>query len=505
MHFLWHIGGVTAVAMALAVTQACAGVSPSAPTRPAVDADALIAHVAVLAHDSMAGRASPSPELELAAEYVADRFRSYGLLPGGDHGTYMARYPVVHATVDPAASSLTAGGSSLEFSRDYHRAGGAPPFRPGVIEGPLILVEGPLVDDELDSLEGAIVVVDRAPGDDRVSFRTVVRIASAGARAVFTGSRLGADEWADRTGPASLPSRVDPAFDAPRSGGRGPSVSFYEVRDAALESFLASQGVDVAKLRNAEPETFEERELGRARIATTLRPDSIGWPPNVVGVLQGSDPTLANEYVTLLAHVDGLGLAPGSGEILNGADDNASGVAVLLEVARVLSAGPRPARSVLFAVVSGEEIGLLGSAYLAPRLTRPPLRTRAVISMDMLGRWWESGVVMGMPLGEADALWTALEQTVAASPDLGVTLWDSDDVEVAFPGSGLPTRSDHASFADEGVPSMLLFTSGLHDDYHQSTDDTGGVDPDAMSVAGELVARLVGSIASEAGLRPGDQ
>lgn len=466
--------------------------------RDAADPVALLGHVDVLAHDSMKGRATPSDELEDAARHVASRFDALGLSPGGDEGGYFARFPLAHRTVDPSRSYLVVGGDTLALGPDFRRYGGAPPFRPGVIEAPVLLAQGPISGELPAVVDGAIVIVDRAPGTSQVAFRSVVGFASSGARAVFGGMDSSDAEWSEGSGPSSLASRVDPLYTPSGATTRRPSVSFYHVRDRALERIYSARGVGVSLPPVSDPDSLVLHDLGRGQLVMEMRTDSTVWSPNVIGVLPGADPDLSKEYVVLAAHLDGLGTAPGSGEILNGADDNASGVAVLLEVARMLAQGPRPLRTVLFAAVSGEEIGLVGSAHLAAHLTRPPLRAHAAISMDMVGRWWEDRVVMASELG-SDLIYPALQGALMKAPELGVTLWDAARVDAEFPGAGLTARSDHASFAEQGIPSLHLFTSGLHDDYHQASDDVQGVDVETMTTVATMAALLVRALASPEG------
>ena len=198
---------------------------------------------------------------------------------------------------------------------------------------------------------------------------------------------------------------------------------------------------------------------------------------NVVAVLRGSDPSLANEYVVLGAHFDHLGrsgasaLDPDSAEaIRNGADDNASGTAAVMELARLLSRHA-PRRSVVFVTFSGEELGLLGSQRFVERSPVPIDRVVAMLNFDMVGRLRSNRlIVYGVE--------TATEmRALVDSAALGTGL----DVRGVGDGFG---PSDHSSFYARGIPVLHLFTD-LHEDYHRSTDDA-----DKVSAAG--VGRVVG-------------
>ena len=198
---------------------------------------------------------------------------------------------------------------------------------------------------------------------------------------------------------------------------------------------------------------------------------------NVVAMLRGNDPVLANEYVVLGAHFDHLGrsgatsLDPDAAEaIRNGADDNASGTAAVMELARLLSRHPTR-RSVVFVTFSGEELGLLGSQWFVERSPVPIERVVAMLNFDMVGRLRNNRVIVyGV-------------ETAAEMRSL---------VDSATTGTGLDVRgvgdgygpSDHSSFYARGIPVLHFFTD-LHEDYHRATDDA-----DKVSAAG--VARVVG-------------
>jgi peptidase M28-like protein len=200
--------------------------------------------------------------------------------------------------------------------------------------------------------------------------------------------------------------------------------------------------------------------------------------PNVVGILEGSDPDLRGEYVVYSAHIDHIGVTPGLRDsINNGADDNASGVAGLLELAEAFAQpGARPKRSLLFLAPSGEERGLRGSAYYVEHPTVPLQQIVADINMDLIGRNWRDSVI-AVGLEQSD-LGETLARVVDAHPEL-----DMAPIADRWPEERIFYRSDHYNFARKGVP-ILFFTSGTHSDYHQPGDEPGRID-------GEKESRLV--------------
>ena len=204
--------------------------------------------------------------------------------------------------------------------------------------------------------------------------------------------------------------------------------------------------------------------------------------PNVVAVLRGSDPALRNEYLVLSAHLDhvGVGSAVAGDSIYNGADDNASGTAGLLEVAQTFaSVEQRPRRSILFLHVSGEEHGLLGSRYFSDNPTVPREDIVANINVDMISRNSpDSIVVIGK---DYSSLGQVVNSVGQRHPELGLTV--SDDL---WPEERFFFRSDHFNFARLDIPALFFF-SGVHEDYHEPSDHADKVDADKAA----RVARLI--------------
>jgi hypothetical protein len=212
--------------------------------------------------------------------------------------------------------------------------------------------------------------------------------------------------------------------------------------------------------------------------------------PNVVGVLEGSDPTLKNEYIVLSAHMDHVGIGtPVNGDsIYNGADDDASGTSGVLELAEALSRpGARPKRSVVFLTVSGEEHGLWGSAWFSGHSPMAINRIVADLNIDMIGRNWKDTIVV---IGkEHSDLGSTLDRVNRAHPELGMKA--IDDI---WPQESFYFRSDHYNFARRGVP-VLFFFNGTHPDYHGPDDEPSRIDTEKAS----RIVRLVYLIAQEVG------
>jgi Zn-dependent M28 family amino/carboxypeptidase len=194
------------------------------------------------------------------------------------------------------------------------------------------------------------------------------------------------------------------------------------------------------------------------------------FAPNSVGILEGTDPVLKDEYLVYSAHMDHIGVTAGQADsINNGADDDASGTAGVIELAEAFSRpGARPRRSIIFLTVSGEEKGLWGSDFFARHPPVPLRQIVANINIDMIGRNWPDTIVA---IGkEHSDLGTTLEQVNRAHPDLGMTAIDD-----RWPEERFYFRSDHYNFARRGVP-ILFFFNGVHEDYHQVTDSPEKID-----------------------------
>ncbi len=214
---------------------------------------------------------------------------------------------------------------------------------------------------------------------------------------------------------------------------------------------------------------------------------------NVVGVLAGSDPKLREEWVVVGAHYDHVGKGEQGGadgrlrgQIHNGADDNASGSAALLEVAESFAlAKERPRRSLLFIAFSGEEKGLLGSAAFCAKPLVPAGRIAAMVNLDMVGRYRP---------GQFEAVGAATGTTLCATVDRAAT---GLGLEYTHSNSGL-SSSDGFSFYEVGVPTVFFFT-GFHDEYHRPADDWWLLNAAGAAKVAELAARTARAVADDDG------
>jgi hypothetical protein len=327
------------------------------------------------------------------------------------------------------------------------------------VRAPAVLVGGVHTAESAEALDvrdkAVLFVPPAAP--DRTALQQVLRVLFlAGPKALVILSDADSARFAG-TIPRQYPERT--VIGAP--SGRPVSL---QVHPSAVRNALAAAGVDLAAVRMDS--SAVARELTDLRIGIEMM-DTVAsslTAPNSIGILEGSDPRLKHEYLVYSAHMDHIGITPGQTDsINNGADDDASGTAGLIELAEAFSRpGARPRRSVIFLGVSGEEKGLWGSDYFANNPPVPAKQIVANINMDMIGRNWPDTIVA---IGkEHSDLGVTLERVNSAHPELRMTAIDD-----RWPEERFYFRSDHYNFARKGIP-VLFFFNGVHEDYHQVTD-----------------------------------
>ncbi len=216
--------------------------------------------------------------------------------------------------------------------------------------------------------------------------------------------------------------------------------------------------------------------------------------PNVIGVLTGADARLRDTFVVYTAHLDHVGTGPPDehgDSIYNGADDDASGVAAILEIAQAFSAlADAPARSIAFVLVSGEELGLLGSQAFLEAGPIPAAGIVANINIDMIGRNAPDTVVV---IGKRySTLGGQADRIASAFPELGLHVTDDP-----WPEEQFFFRSDHYNFAQVGIPAVFLF-SGVHDDYHRPSDHADRIDAEKTARIAQFAFHLGWAVARDA-------
>ena len=422
---------------------------------PAVRPEAVRAHVEFLAGDPLNGRGSGTRDELIAATYAASQLRQFGVDPAGDGGGYIQNVDLVRRELAGPPSVVVAAASGAE-TRFLHGR-----------EVIVAAMAGPRVAAPLQKLDGAGKV---RPG------AAVMLAPSAGDAA---RGRDGVAEAIERGAAIVLT-----VADAPTTG-RWPTLA---ARIPPLAAFLAAFGEaptearptvvilapDAARVVGALPEG------SRVRVEGELKALERGSTCNVVARLPGSEPKRASEAVLLTAHVDHLGVdEPVDGDaIYNGANDDASGVAAVLELARALAGGPRPKRTVLFALFGSEEQGGYGAAYFRERPPVPLDRIVANIEFEEIG----------LPDSKLPphTLWlTGWERS-----DLGPTLaaHGARLVPDPHPEQDFFRRSDNYVLARRGVVAHTVSSDALFPQYHRPSDEPGILDYGHMAEAiGSLI------------------
>ena len=466
-----------------------------------IDQEHLQQHAGVLASDAFGGRYTGSAGQVEAANYIAGEFERVGLQPLGERTqkgwAFLQRYPVERTELDHKRTKLTLGGKEFEVGFAV-----VPGKKPGPVDvrGRFVWCGTGARESLPKGLGGAIPVVvmagtggqGRALRDGFRSMGITRALEDRGAKAVvyclledtgaaaevFNYSGLLAGKPALRYGNEgrALPTQAMPAM---------------IVNRAISEQLLAAFGIDLVQGEVKEPKTLK-RVSGRVQIL--VKEDAKSFATNVVGFLEGRDPQLKSEAIVFSAHMDHMGTRI-DGDVFNGADDNASGSSGLLELAEAFGKGARPARSVLFVSVSGEEEGLWGSHWFSENPTWPLAKIVANINIDMIGRTADLSGPRGIsvtPSHSHEQFNTLVKEAVRLGGLLGVTEFTS--------GDKFYQRSDHYNFARKGIP-VVFFCDGEHEDYHKVTDHADKLDYAKM----ELITRLaywVGYNAADARERP---
>jgi hypothetical protein len=427
----------------------------------------------IIAHDSMRGRDTPSPELTETANYIAGQFEDFGLEPGAGDG-YIQSYPMTRirpAAADRQVLEISGPTSSddLQYGTDFFvQATG----EVAEADGLLVLVEGA---SDMPSAASQIAVL---------------RVTTANIRQVFGGRLRDAIQQAGPAGLLVVLDLPDARFEQFRRFLGSERVVFGELEsDGVPVAFAAQSSLPSELAEQVEAGSLEDGWTARLSVRAEVE---IEEAPNTIAVLRGSDPDLRDEYVLLTAHMDhvGAGRAVEGDSIYNGADDDGSGTVTVVEIARAFaSLETAPRRSIIFMTVSGEEKGLLGSRYYAENPTFPLENTVANINLDMVGRNWSDTIVA---IGKAEStLGPQVERISAEHPELDMAV--IDDI---WPEESFYTRSDHYNFATRGVP-ILFFFNGTHDQYHQPADEVELIDYDKMARLARLVFYLSLEVAND--------
>jgi len=450
-------------------------------------------HISYLSSDELAGRFPGTREIDEAAEYLAQDFKRSGLKPLFN-GSYFQEFEVITGVELGSANKCfyTVNGAEKELQSGTTYSplgisGNATVTAPVVFVGYGITAKKLEYNDyEGIDVKGKIVLVLRSHPegkqphsqfDEYATLRAKASNAkSQGAIAVVFVSGYTLDEE-----DTFVPLRYDRA---PALNG----IPVVQIKRSVADEIFAAEG---KKLEQINHEIISGKRPQSFALATTFKVSTeVNYlakkTKNVGAILEGTDPKLKDEYVVFGGHYDHLGhgyigsLYRGKGmQIHNGADDNASGTAGVLELAEYFAATKGNKRSLIFLGFSAEEMGLLGSAYMVDNWSIPNKQVAAMLNFDMIGRLKEKSLtVYGMGTSSAwKPLLTRLNDTTA--------------LKLSFIDDGFGA-SDHSSFYQKDIPVLFFFT-GIHEDYHRPSDDADKINAEGS----EQVLKFAAQVATE--------
>ncbi|MFN2512596.1 MAG: M20/M25/M40 family metallo-hydrolase [Pyrinomonadaceae bacterium] len=552
----------------LSVALSVAALAQQPASQIAPSAERLRSHVTYLASDALEGRRTGTPGADGAAQFIAGEFVRLGLKPGSPsedsaprsrgeaQSKFLQRFPYIAGIelgknnmmqLTPQTSIQRAGGSGPATAvLNFHAGDDFVPLgfssNARVVDAPLAFVNYGITAPELnhDDYAGsrvagyiAVAFAGTPDGDnphgtfgryEDLRYKAIAA-RNAGAKGLiligremkFKDDPLSRLRFDHNSSEAGLPVVAVSRQSAERILQAGGLVNSIAELETAIREMIAT----ATKLgRTGEwDKTLDARQLDSVRV--TLQTDIIRREvaaANVIGILEGSDPSLKKEAIVIGAHYDHLGrggagsLAQREGEVHHGADDNASGTAGMIELARIFSTQrPKPRRTIVFAAFSGEEEGLLGSNYYVNHPVVPLANTVAMINMDMIGRMKDRKLVIGgvgtapewpTIIGRANllqGLTVNASSTAHSSSSLPMVVGAnggtvvSNDVSKQFvltlneDGFG---PSDHSSFYAKQIP-VLFFWTGTHVDYHKPSDTAEKINYDDEARILAMVARIV--------------
>lgn len=438
---------------------------------PNITGDELLYHENILASDSLKGRQPGTVYDKIAAKYIRDEFREYGLTTLGKKGYQFFTFKNFNPEFEKQ-THLMINGERLVFGRDFS----AP-----TVNGSDSLCTEAIFVGKGDEASYQKVKVRRKwvviyyPLDKQQEYlnTTPIEIAkSQGAAGIIIVSN------------DSLNKYIDVDFRTL------PNLPLFILSPEASTKLLKNIGLNTDTANKTEVSSITSQPLGIKICGKVAKLYNVIETQNVVAMLPGSDPKLANEYIVIGAHYDHLGMgemggsrAPNQAAIHNGADDNASGVVSMLEIAQKLASEQKKIkRSIVFVAFGAEEKGLIGSQRFVDSALIPIENIKAMINLDMVGR-----------LRNRELEIHGVKTSIEADSILNILNSDSLFRLKLVPDGFGP--SDHASFYSKNIPVFFIHT-GLHEDYHTPNDDVKYLNIEGMQQVAEYTYRLAYELAT---------
>jgi hypothetical protein len=454
------------------------------------DAQAAWSYIKDLASDSMRGRKSGQPSGAIGEEYIASKFKEWGLEPAGDNGTYFQNFTIEHRNIKEGVKlEIIAEKTRRDFyyGEDWRvqRFSGSGHFTAELVfvgygihapdkehddyagvdvKGKIVIFTTETPQRLKKKLGDATKMEKRIEAAQKLGARGVIFFKLSTASSRYFRVRLKKEQYKPDFVVLSVERKVmdfifkdlstEISYPIPAMGRRAELPKSLET---GVKAFVSVNAI------------FDEKRPSR----------------NVLAKITGRDKALKDEYVVIGGHMDHLGISP-MGEIMSGANDNASGTAVVMEIARIMKLNrAKLKRTVIFGLWAGEEQGLLGSRHYADDSTFPMNKTVAYINMDMVGHGSSKIPFEGVYYGSQ--IWKLLKEKLP-----------KEILDYVTPKRGGPGGSDHTPFLEKGVPGFFAMTKGYLK-YHQSRDDSDLIKPEMLKKTGDFVHAAVKILASESG------
>jgi hypothetical protein len=480
-------------------------------------------YLTFIASDELEGRDTPSRGLDVAAKFLAMNLSRWGVKPAGDDGTYFQRFALLKTTVDSAQTTMEINGQRFKYGSDFLASSFS---GPGTATAPLIYVGHGLmikaknlnafagidVKDKIvvwtNEFPKGVTFADFAgkPGEDWQSAAKYAALNGAkGGIIIPSYAALITWEQTKKNQLANGALAVEKF-----QSHADPQIPIIVASPRLAGALLQGEKENATKVFNnaviGEPAAaFEFKPEKRVTFTVAAKTEQV-YTQNVIGVVEGSDANLKQEYVAIGAHYDHIGVgAPANGDaIYNGADDDGSGTVSVLAMAEAFAKGPRPKRSLLFVWHAAEEKGLWGSKYFTEYPTVPIDKIITQLNIDMIGRTRKpsDGNPAHANLAKPNEVFVVGSKKMSTelgnlSESVNKSYYnlsfnykydDPNDPEKTF------FRSDHFNYALKGVP-IIFYTDGDHEDYHKVTDHVEKIDFENM----RKITRTIYAMAWELG------
>ncbi|NQT80286.1 MAG: M20/M25/M40 family metallo-hydrolase [Candidatus Aminicenantes bacterium] len=445
-------------------------------------------YIKVLACDCMQGRKSGQPGAVKAEGYIASKFKEWGLEPAGDNGTYFQNFTIEHRNI---AEGVKFEVITEKARRDFYyredwrvqRYSGSGHYTAELVfigygihapekkyddydgvdvKGKLVVFTTGSPKKLAKKLEEEAKMENRIKAAQEHGALGIIVFRPPSSQSRYFGVRTKKELYKPNFVILSIEDKV---------------INFI-FKELKTETRLLFQKIE----SEAKPQSLETGV--KAFVSVSAIFDEKRATRNVLAKITGSDKKLRNEYIVIGAHMDHLGIGP-MGDIYNGANDNASGTAVTMEIARVMKNSlPKPKRTVVFALWAGEEQGLLGSRHYADHAAYPIEKTIVNFNMDMVGIG--SGKISFGGKYYGPQVWKLLKEKLP-----------KEMLDYVKPGRGGPGGSDHTPFLQKGVPAFFAITENPFLKYHQPRDDSDLMEPELLKKTGRFIRRAVDLMASE--------